>query len=364
MNGCLALLLCLVQQTDDPLARGQKYLDKVAAVWSSHLPVERIVGVYFGRKWMGYVRLTVKASPEESRAAFEATMSAEANLMNRPFKAKARILLARDLSPVHVDSWKEESGKKETKTLTVEKGRWTLRREREGAEAKTSEGELKPGCAWDAKLLPFFAVPDDESVDLISLNEEEGLCRFTRLAEKRARSVEGKPTECTLLQIQQTGKGTDLCYLAPDGGLVEIAAGGSPARMRPITEAEIGKDLVEAPELKPAERALVDLFLAIQRNDLEALRAAFDWERLAAEMIEGYAEMTDEQKAAAARQLQEQLETDLLELRMPDAATLEEGLISGVKSTEKDGIASVKLFGETWKLHEVKGKWLVIAVER
>jgi len=34
-------------------ARGQKYLDKVAAVWSAKLPQERLLGIYMGRTWLG-----------------------------------------------------------------------------------------------------------------------------------------------------------------------------------------------------------------------------------------------------------------------------------------------------------------------
>ena len=144
--------------------------------------------------------------------------------------------------------------------------------------------------------------------------------------------------------------------------------------MRPIAAAQKGKPLDEPLELQAYERALIDMFLAIKKNDAGAVEACFDFEGLAQEMIPGFADSPAEKKKEAVEAMRAQMSKNLLSEQMraqfPDAALLEDAIATGMKSEEKDGVARVRVFGkQVWKLTLVKegdrkGKWVIIGISQ
>jgi hypothetical protein len=247
-------------QEEELIARGQKYLDKVAKTWSGDLPVKRLVGIYIGRKWMGYMRLTIKAAPKGTGAAFEIDMVGEVKIEDKAFSGRGRTLLAKDLSPVSVEFFNDEPEVREGKELSVEGGRWKLRCAVNGKITET-EGELKTATTWGAEILPLFAIPDDDVIRVVSLDSGKGPYRFAKLPRKRPHRVGAKAGEFRVLELNKGEDKPDLCYYGEEGGAIEIVPQGGPARLVPIDESEMGKNLDEPLALKPPERAVIDLFL-------------------------------------------------------------------------------------------------------
>ncbi len=373
MRFAAALFLALAAgpaaaQDPEALARGQKYLDKVAAAWAGKLPQERLVGVYLGRKWVGTLWMRVGAAPKESGAVFELTLKGEIAFMGHSMKAENRSLLAKDLSPVSDEDVKVEDGKTRKLTVTVEKGRWKLRRE-EKDEVKQDEGTVVPGTTLEANVLPFFVLPDDAEFTLAAPDSKEGPFQFRKRADKKALYMDGKKTDLALLEMSNPGKPPALWYLSPGGEVVEFAVADAPVRCRPVTEAQRGQPLDEPLELKPAERALVDMFLALKKNDKAAVLAAFDFERMARESSPGYAELPEGDKKEIIDVIEDDVMTGLLSEGMrnqlPDVDFLEDLLAGAMKTTEKEGLVSIETFGKTvWRMYcpaegDRKGRWLI-----
>lgn len=367
------LLACLptAAQDEEALARGQKYLDKIARSWDGKLPQERLCGVYLGRQWVGTLTLTVKAAPAGSGAAYEVATRGEMAAAGHSTTVEGRALLGKNLAPVSSDSTEKTDGKVERKTITVANGRWKLKTDDDG-KVTEKEGPLTPGVTCDAAFLPLFSLPDDAELTILSVDSKKGVYHLKKLAGKRDRTFDGNKMACSVLEMGHPEKAADLWFVSPEGKGLELQAGDSPVRVRPITEAQKGKPIDEPLELKAYERALIDLFLAIKKNDAAAVRASFDFHGLALEMIPGFAGVTDEQKKEAVQAMRDQMEKNLLSEQMraqlPDAGLLEEAIAGGMKSSEKDGLARVQVFGkQVWKLAlakegDRKGKWLIIGI--
>ncbi len=368
----LLLLMLGAQEDLDALGRGQKYLEKIGEAWSLKLPDEIITGLFMGRAWIGHVRVTVKAAPDGSGAAFEMQLKGEMSIGTQKFNGDARIRFSKTMSLVSVESSSVEPDMKRTKTLTVIDGKFKLDVDENG-KVKTSEGVVAPGTTWDGKTLPLFLIPDEDAVALQSLDSEKGVVLFHKLVERKKRSIGGKESEFRVLTIKQQGKEADSAYYGDDGRIVEVGMQNGAVRMRPVTEAEVGKDLDEKREVKPAERALLDMWLAIKRNEKERVLASFDIPRLCDALVPGYKDLDADKRKEADTMMTKQLEQDLLSETMrdglPDEKVLEEGLAAGMKLTMKDDVAHVLVMGKKiWKLAEAKdgdrkGKWLIIGIE-
>ncbi len=368
LSFAVAASLFLAQEPDEA---GQRFLDKVAKGWSEKLPTERLMGFYIGRKWIGHLRVTIKAAQEASGAAFDMTMTGEMKLKDQTRGGNAHVLLARNLSPVWGESVTTDPDKNEKKWLTTEKGRWKLKVEENG-KVRESEGDLKPGTTWAVNILTLFAVPDDDKVVVLGIDAKKGPHEITKAADKQTRTIGRKKGEYRVLESRQAGDKPDLGFYTDDGRMAEIVPGGSPTRLRPIMEADLGKDLDEPLELKPCERALVDAFLAVKRDDSKAVLDCFDFDRMAAEMAPGYADMTAEKKKEAAEELRKQIAGGFAKRgpSFPEEKMLEEALAAALKTTEKDGVATIDVFGrEVWKLYlategDRKGRWLIIRIDQ
>jgi hypothetical protein len=358
-------------QDEEALAKGQKYLDKVAKVWSDKLPQEKLCGIYFGRSWAGSMKYTVKAAPAGSGAAYEVTLEAELDLMGQTMKSNSRALLASNLSPLSAESTETTPKSNEKRSLTVADGKWKVKEDQNG-EVKEREGKITPGITFEGNLLPLFA-PPDEDCRILSLDSNKGVNDFKKLPAKAERSFDGKKVSCTVVQIGHGEGDPEMWYLGADGRGLEFQPDG-PIRVRPITEAQRGKKLNEPLEVKPAERRVLDLFLAIKKNDSAGVEGSFDFDRLSSESVPNFAGLTPEKKKETVETMRSTMLKNLLTEEMrsqfPDAALLEDALAQSLKTTEKDGISRVQVQGAgTWKLYQPKdgprkGQWLVFGIDQ
>jgi hypothetical protein len=332
----MTMVLCFLLQAD----AGQAYLDRLGEAWSGRLPLERTLGIYIGRKWIGQSQISIKAAPERSSATFEFIVKAETKFAGKKTKTHHRALLAKNLAPLSAESTHEDGETKSIKTLTIKKGRWKLR-----TNESEREGELQPGMTWSIGFLPLFESPESE-LSLVSL--DAGPDPFTLKKEG------------DVLEIRQGDKPADR-WMGD-----EFRPAGGPVRFKVVESSQIGKHIDEPLNLKPSERALADLFLAIKRNDRKGVDAAFDYAKMAEEMLPGYGELNEIQRRQTLETLRAKVNADLLKTRdgLPDELIMEDFIAASAETTEKDAAADVLLFGKTvWKLaRNDKGRWLVVSI--
>ena len=358
------------QEDDAALAKGQKYLDKVAGIWAAKLPQKQLCGVYLGRQWAGAITMTLKAS-EQSGAAYELTANGDLKIAGKTMSIESRSLYARNLSPLSSETTETSDDGAEKRTLSVANGAWKLKTDKAGSVSE-KEGKVTPGTTVEAIFLPIFALPDDAEHTLQSIESKKGACRFKKLAGKKDRFVDGRKQACGVIEVGHPSEAPDHWYLKPDGTLLELQAGDAPIRIRPIEAAQRGKPIEEPLDLRHSERRLIDLFLAISKSDGPTVAACFDFERLSQEMAPGFADLADDKKKETVKTMEKEMTKNLLGLKQmfPDPGLVEDAIAGGMKTTEKDGVARIQLFGQqTWKLFEVKegpkkGRWFIFGIEQ
>jgi hypothetical protein len=356
---------------EDDLAQGQRYLDKTALSWSSKLPQERLCGVYVGRQWVGSFTLALKAAPDGGSAAFELTLKGDLKIAGHTMTMESQGLLTRGLGPVSSLATEKTDEGLERRTLSTAGGAWKLRTDKAG-DVTEKEGRITPGTTIEALFLPLFTLPEEGDLTLQSVETKKAACRFKKLAEKRDRFVEGKKEACVVIEVGHGSEAADLWYVRPDGTPVELQIGDAPIRIRPVTKAQMGKPLDEPLTLKAGERRLIDLFLAIAKSDGPAIAGCFDFQRFSMEMAPGFADLSPEKQNATVQSMKEEMTKNLLGLTsmFPDPGLVEDSIAGGMKTTEKDGVVHIQLFGQqTWRLFEVKegpkkGQWLIFGIDQ
>lgn len=362
----LAAATCLAQDKA-AFEKGQKYLDKVAKVWTAKSPQALLFGLYADAKYIGMMKYTVSSADGGFVVTGEAQMGGGAMKMSCHGK------LGPNLCIVSSEMLDESNEGKTKKTISVTNGKWTLVVDKDG-KAETKTGDVGPGLTWGATFLPAFAVPDDAEVGLLEPNAEGKNVVLKKLEAKEKVSVDGKDVECSVLETTK-GEEKTLWLFGPDGAFVEMQHPGSPMHMRIVTEADLGKDLAGAPaaELSGPAKAVIAVYCAIKRNDEAALEAAFDFDRWVAEEVEGFDKKTDEEKEKAAEdkatQIIAELNTEELRKKLPDEATIAAVMGPQVKvEMAGEGEAVVHLGDGTWKLYQStdaddKGAWLIYSIK-
>lgn len=381
MNSALLLAALLLQQGTGmtleeeraKLAKGQKYLDKVSSAWSAKLPQERLLGVYMGRTWLGSLRLSIKAAP--APGAFELTIKQDMKFFGRNAQTDVHAILDAKLAPLSAEWTESVRGKTEKSILTVADGKTTTITDGQPDRG----GNSGPGQTVEANLLPLFVRPEEDGLFLLCLIGDKGANTFDRLPDKVDLSVGGKKQACSVLRVGHLSVAPDLWYYSEDGRPLEMRMeaqdGSSFARMRPITENMIGKALNEPLEVKPAERRVLDAFVAIKKNDATALAACFDFDRFAKESIPDFAAATPAEQKKAVASLRQSMLKNLLgdeksRASMAEPTTLEDAMVAVMVTTEEKGVVSVVLKGAgTWKLHQPtegprKGQWLIFLLSQ
>lgn len=361
---------CLAQ---DPAAfeKGQKYLDKIAKAWSAKSPQSFLLAVYAGDKYIGKAKYTVTAAD----GGFEMTGEAEMAMGEMKMTSHAKGKLGPNLCVVSGETVDEtnEPGGNSKKTITTANGKWTVSYEK-GGKTQTKEGDLSAGTTWAPTFFALFAIPDDAEVCVSEPDIDVKTTTFKKLDAKEKVSVGGKEIECSVIESKK-GEGTTHFLFGPDGALVEMKQEGGPLHMRPATEADLGKDLGDgaAAELSAPAKAVVAVYCAIKRNDAAALDAAFDFDRWAAEGVEGFDQKTDEEKQKAAddlaKQILAELNTDELRTKLPDEASITAMMGPQIKvEMAGEGEAVAHIGDGTWKLYlstdeAGKGVWLIYSVK-
>jgi hypothetical protein len=379
MNTALLLGALLLQSTSGltdeeekaHFARGQKYLDKVAAVWCARLPQERLLGIYMGRTWIGSLRLIIRAAPEGSGGAFEFKSKQELQFAGLVVQTDVRAILDAKLGPLSAERTETIEGRSKKSKVTVANGKWIASDDGQ----PDREGTPGPGQTLEANFLPLFARPDEAGLLIICPIGDKGINTYERLPDKVERTFDGKKQACSVLKVGHLDHNKpDLWYFSEDGRplemRLEVEEGSWSPRYRPIAEAALGKTLTEPLEVKPAERRVLDMFVAIRKNDATAVAACFDFDRYAKESFPNFATATpaDQKKAVATvRQavLQNLMVDEKTRASQPEPAALEDVLSLMMKTTEESGITSIVVKGSnTWKLHQPaegprKGQWLI-----
>lgn len=337
-------------QSTDELQKGQKFLDKISKSWSASLPPEKVAGMYIGRKWVGFSRVAVEKGAGGGflvKGKYEIEFSGRKNITESTVALDATMCV-RKAETVTLDN-----GKKETKVLTVENGKWKQVKEADGKVSELS-GAVTPGTTWGAGLWLMYEIPDDSEFALAVPAAEKGSYKFKKLAENG-------------VEMRQ---GTELSRWCFDNkwNFVELRAGQIPIKIRIIPEEKIGKNLEEPSRLNDAEKATVEVYKCIKKNDKNALLTCFDLQKYAEEMVSGYKDMSAEDKKATVEQLQGKISESLLNLKnrnnLPEEALIEDFFYDNIQSIVKADSAEVWLPGQTpWKLsRDAAGKWLVVGL--
>jgi hypothetical protein len=362
-------------EPDADLALGQRYLDTVAAEWSRQVPFERVAGVYFDRKWTGSIHVRVSAAPQGSDAAFEVKTEVDVRMLDQVMNHSETVLFTRGLQPVRAEGQALNGQSRKTRALRVEKGRWLVREDKDGRVTE-HEGEVRPGLTWDPKMLPLFARPDVETLAL-EITDADGRVEYRRLPP-RSSTVDGIAVLLDAYELK-SGDGTpDVWTFRPDGRAYELSAGDIPLTIRPIAPAQKGKDLADPLQLHPAARAVVDMMLAVERNDREAALLHFDLPGMAAATVPGYAHMDQPARMQAIAALRAHLLGTLFFAATRPATTFRgadgappvdtERLMAAFLEVKIEGrVARVKHFRRAWSLHEVtaadgRPRWLIVAI--
>ncbi len=364
----LALALTLGPQAEEELKRGQQYLEKVAAEWDKKAPFECALGVYAGRRWAGLAKLSIARAPEGSGAAFEIVMRAELKTEGFEASVDARGLLAKNLRFVRLESTEVQNGAKTTRRVESVGGEWLY-----AVGSKERRGALRTSATWDGlvRFLPAFAAPSD-AVGVVLLtpgDDGETTWDFSRPAAKRAAVVGGRESEFASIELRSGGALASVYLLHEDGSLAEIRPATSPLRFRPIAKEAMGRDLDERLVVREPERAVLEFYQAVKRNDREAVLAAFDLARYAAGIDPDYAARSEEKRRALEDEVRASIVESFLGERIRAGLPPEERMedVLGPKlASELHGadLAEVSMFSLRFKLaRPPEGRWRIHGIE-
>jgi hypothetical protein len=337
-------LVCLLQDA----ASGETYLEGIGKTWAQKLPEPRILGVYIGRKYLGTVRVSVQADG----GTFSLTLAYE---LKTGGQSKSKITLGPKLELIGVEEKRDDV----QTTLTVVKGKWTMR-VREKGQDREEQGEAKPAMAWEPMFLPLFAMP----MEPVTLNAGNG---FVPLTMRRGQKVKRLAKEFDCIELIAEGEPPARWY-CNDRGPVEFKRAGSHVRFRGIAETEVGKDLNEPLELTEPQKAVIAALTAVKKGDKDALLAAFELETFTRERVPEFATCSKTRQKEILEStrtfLTTELMTDEARANLPEQALIEDWFAMTLETSEKDGKATVtEPDGTAWKLsRSPEGKWLIIGI--
>lgn len=358
-------------QDDAELAAGQKYLDRIAAAWNESLPVERLLGIYLGRKAAGHARLKVARAAEGREAAFEVTLRIEMKAKGFEAFFDGRGLLSTRLRFLWAEAVETQNGVETRKRIEASGEEWVYRSNEGGGKPVERRGRLRPGTTWGGVLrfLPLFGLPEDKvGVVVLAPSDDEGIFDFVQPSAKRAAVIGGKEADFAVVEMREEGKPSSVCYLNAAGGVVEIRPVGSPMRLRPVPEDRLGKDLDEPLVVREPERAVVEFYKAIKRGDREAVLGAFEIPRYAAGLDPEYPKRPADKRAEVEEEIRKSVVDsflpDSLRSALPEEASMEDFLATGLESTVEGDVAEVRLFTLRMKMGKSgDGRWRIHAIE-
>lgn len=378
-RGVVASLLLAVGTTgalplraqSDPSGEGrtQKYLDHLGTLWAKELPPDVVLGIYFGRRWIGQASASVKRPPAGDSGTFEVTWNVESKLSGKWICTRERVLFSRNLAPVYAQSFEEGPSGKLTCTLTTQDARWKLRREQKGV-AGYQEGVLRPGTTWNASFLPIFGLPEELPVELFALDGDQSPVVLDRSSSTGDPAAEHADRALGALEVRR-GKGSPGVWrFTREGRIEEYRPAGEFIRFRPVKPEQTGRDLENASPLSEPVRALMEVFRCVKRGDRAALSASLDFESLAQELVSGYSGLDPGTRRQVVEALRAKTPAELTSAKfrdsLPDESLMEDYFAAESSAVEQEGRVEVRLLGRSavWKLMRategrMKGRWLV-----
>lgn len=364
------VLIAAASTQESPLDKGQKFIDKIAKQWKEKLPAEQLFGVFVGRKYSGVMRMKVDLPTVKTTGSYEITLKGEMKVMNQEFKIEGRCWVDESLKFVSGESTNNEPGKTVKKKFRVDGKRWKLEKDEAGSITKT-EGDVKPGMLWDATFILGYAMPDDDELQLYTPLDDTPDTTMKKGKEKVKLTIGDKAVECTTYDQIEDGQVKWTAHYDDKGKLVQVSSPANPAKLRPVSETDIGKDLKEPLQLKQYEQAIVDFYTAIKKDDKDAFKAAFDFNKYAEEMVPGFKDMKEDKKKETVDALIEttieQTMTENLREQLPPESDMADAFSALMKSTEKDGKAVVNLGPAAFTLlkttdEKKNTKWLIVKI--
>jgi hypothetical protein len=346
-----------------------QYLKEIAGAWKKALPPDQLLGIYFGRKWVGEATLGVSTAAGAEGAAFEISWTVETKISGQRVYTHDQVSLTRDLELVGAQSSEDGPDGKLSRSLSVQGGRWRMRSESKG-KASYTDGQAKPGTTWNASFFPLLGLPEPSTVCLPVLDGDQTPVTLTvRLPEKKE-APGPAPEDSRILEVRRGEGPPALWRFSKDGRPLEFLSGTSPIRFRPIAPEDRGKDLKDPLVLSEPARTLIDLCRAVKRGDRVSVTGAFDFELLAQGLVSNYGKLDATSKRHLVDSLRAKTPSDLIAQRfrdgLPDESLMEDFFAWGSDASVKEDQAEVRLQGQSlvWKLHRAaegaqKGKWLV-----
>jgi hypothetical protein len=346
-----------------------KVLKQLGDLWEKDLPPEQLLGIYFGRKWVGQATLAVSVPPKGEAGAYEVSWTVETKISGQRLYTHDQIRLARDLALLSAQSSEDGPEGKVSKTLSVQGGHFRVRTEAKG-KASYQEGAVKPGSTWNASILPLFGLPEPPSITFPVLDGDQSPVVLARPSEEKSPPEGSGEAGVKLLEVRRGEDPPGLWRFSKENRPVEFRPGGSPMRFRVIALEARGKDLQEPLSLSEPARVLVDLCRAVKRGDRVAVAAAFDFELLAQGLVNNFTKLDATTRRHVLDSLRSKTPLELISARfrdgLPDESLIEDLIAWGSKAIQKEETAEVRLLGMgmVWKFHRAadgnqKGKWLV-----
>ncbi len=355
-------------QDDQQLARGQKYLEKLAASWTDKLPVDRFANFYLGRKCLGKAHFRVQAPEAGRKAAFELVLRIELGVPGQELEMVSRAWTNERLGLIAAESETHQPGLPPIKrTLLTADARWkiqTLTSEKK----RMAEGLMKAGMGWDFSMLALFGVPDESDAALIELGGErpEALL-FQRVQDKVQRSYGGPDAATPGFRVLREGGVNQFWHVGENGRTVEMVSSDSPVRALVVEETTLGKDLEGPPGQADAIRAIIELMKASRKADRDALKAAIDFEKYGEVTVEGWAELDAANRADVRGKFEELVLGKLLDQgkTLPDEKTIE-NVMAATLDCEEGGDSVLVFFPSAkgkFRLYQAAdGKWKVFGI--
>lgn len=363
-------------QAEEPrdLDKAIAYLTGVGAKWKELAPFEKHFGYFLNRTCIAHSSLSVHFDSEKKEFAIKLTEENSRQKVRSIVSAR----LAEDLRIIELSETGDVDGRARECDYSIRDGRIDWSRKPKGNPVS---GEVRSGYLVGnlPMYLMFFTAPTStEGVKAPSLRGD-GSFVFTLEEAKRDFFLGGKKLTSRSVRLEGTFAyplDTMEGPLSEDGKVLELRCTEGPAHIREIAADRVGKDLDESLRtLEPYEQAYYNLLMAAKSGDRKAVAAILDFEKLAAEGVEGFAELPSDKQAEVVSSYEKNLLDYFCGQEMQKSlraqTDLDETMHFALRSTVSGDTARVTLTGrrgETYVLRQIKGgprdgQWVVQGTE-
>jgi len=364
-----ALLLSALAPQDlvqEALDEGRDYLRAIGEQWGQKLPDDLTLGRYFGRRYAGHIKISVRKAPVEINAAFELRIFESHSFQGKSWMHDQRILLGPELEVRWARSVFTEPRAAEH-ILEIGDKRWTLTSNL-GDRIERDEGGVVPAMMWGfaVKYLVLFRLPQGP-VGLSRFTAEPSIDRIRPLSGPQKLRIGGQDADGARILVTSDFSSETEWFISKEGTVLEgWIRDGLPIRLRPIAKSAMGRDLEEPAARGEPEKAVARFLHAASQYDRAALFALVDFREIAAIHVPGFDAMEPEERDEAAKKIRETAVDHLLglpyEIRGLDAALLEEIVACTARTAPAGDEAHVALRDNIFRLKRREGVWRVADV--